>query len=108
MDEQLLVALKDNLQITWDDEYTNRTLLRHITNAKTFLNDLCETTFTFEEGTKAYELLLERCRYAWNNAVDEYEPNFRRDLQRLILNTAVLKRKESVALEESTSEGDVE
>lgn len=106
--DKLLLALRDNLQITWDDEYTDRTLCRHITNAKVFLNDLCETTFTFEEGTKQYELLLERCRYAWNNAVDEFEPNFRRDLQRLILNTAVMKRKESEVLAKSASEGDVE
>lgn len=101
MDEQLLLALKDNLQITWDDEATNRTLLRHITNGQAFLNGLCETELSYEEGSQAYELLLERCRYAWNNAVDEFEENFKRDLKRLILKTALVKRKAGEEVEQA-------
>ncbi|MER2107455.1 MAG: hypothetical protein ABS949_11000 [Solibacillus sp.] len=108
MDEQILVALKDNLQITWEDETTNRTLMRYITASKTFLNGLCETEFSFDEGSVEYELLLERCRYAWNNATDEYEPNFQRDLKRLILRTAVSKRKAGEEIEQTEGTSDVE
>lgn len=108
MPEQILLALKDNLQITWEDDTTNRALLRFIANGQAFLNGLCEAELTYEEGSQAYELLLERCRYAWNNAVDEFEENFKRDLQRLILKTALSKRKVGEDVEQAEDSANAE
>lgn len=86
---QLLADLRDHLQITWEDATTNRTLEQSIANAKTYFNELCAKEFTYEEVSIERELLLERCRYAWNNALDEFETNYAKNLQRLIMKIAL-------------------
>lgn len=103
VDEQLLVDLKAKLQITWDDSETNRVLTLSINNGKRFFNELCETQFHFAEGSIEHELLMERCRYDWNNAIDEFEPNFKAVLSRLIMNVAIQQYEEAKANEQTNS-----
>lgn len=102
-DEQLLADLKAKLQITWDDAETNRILTLSIKNSKRYFTELCETKFTFAEGSTEHELLMERCRYDWNNAIDEFEPNFKRDLSRLIMDVAIQQYEEAKADEQTNS-----
>ena len=44
----------------------------------------------FEEEVK--QLLIERCRYEYNNGLEDFEKNFRGELQRLILESALKER----------------
>ena len=102
---ELLSELKDNLQITWEDDVTNRSLLRFIASSETFLNELCNSELEYVAGSMERELLLERCRYMWNNATDSFRENYRKDLQRLSMKFAVkkFKEKEDDSSEQSTS-----
>ncbi|WP_431030050.1 hypothetical protein [Lysinibacillus sp. LZ02] len=102
---ELLTELKDNLQITWEDDVTDRSLVRFITSSKNVLNELCNGELEYAAGSTERELLLERCRYMWNNATDSFRENYRKDLQRLSMKYAVkkFKEKEADSSEQTTS-----
>jgi hypothetical protein len=89
MNEQLLIDLKARLRITWDDEDTD--LGKLISRAKAYLSNLTGASFDFSKDEWPKEILLERCRYVYNNAADEFEVNFQSDLSRLILQVALGK-----------------
>lgn len=103
LDQQLFIELKNHLQITWDDNATNTRLQTSIKNGKRFFNELCEHEFSFEEGSTERELLMERCRYDWNNALDEFKTNYKSDLSSLIMDIAILQYEEAKADEEQTN-----
>lgn len=103
MNEQLLADLKAKLQVTWDDVETNRVLEKSIKNGQRYFNNLCETTFTFAEGNAEYELLIERCRYDWNNTLDEFATNYQREISALIMDVAVSKYEEAKADEQTAT-----
>ncbi|PTY79624.1 hypothetical protein B5V89_05100 [Heyndrickxia sporothermodurans] len=102
MIDDLLIELKDKLQVTWDDEATNRYLAGLIKKGQSYFNALCGTKFSFEEDSPERELLLERCRYGWNNALDDFEKNFHSELSRLILITAMNEFSSGVADDNGT------
>ncbi|KYG90013.1 hypothetical protein A0U40_09825 [[Bacillus] sp. KCTC 13219] len=87
---ELLVELKYRLRITWDDE--DEELQRIIDRGKSYFKQLTSKAFIFALGEWETELLLERCRYVYNNATDEYEVNYNQELKRLILSVALEKR----------------
>jgi hypothetical protein len=89
MDDQLLAELKSNLRITWSDE--DEDLKKLLVRAGAYLNELCGDTLDYSEDGQPKTLLLERCRYVYNNAADEFEPNFKHELSRLILKVAMSK-----------------
>jgi hypothetical protein len=87
--DELLGELKDKLQVTWDDEPTNRNFKRIISSSINYFNELCDIEFAFDEYSTERELLMERCRYIWNNSLEDFETNFLQELSRLILKAAV-------------------
>jgi hypothetical protein len=89
MEEELLVELKSRLRITWNDE--DEHLKRILVGAMAYLLDLTGASFDFSEDSPPKTLMLERARYVYNNAADEFEINFKNELKRLILNTAIGK-----------------
>lgn len=89
MDEQLLIELKDNLRITWNDEDTH--LKKIISKSKAYLSTITGASFDYLSEEYPKDLLLERCRYAYNNAADEFEKNYHHELARLILLVAIGK-----------------
>jgi hypothetical protein len=97
MDQQTIDVvvqdLKNNLRITWSEEDAN--LKKIIERAETYLNDLCGTSLDFSKEAQPKTLLLERCRYVYNNAADEFEKNYHQELSRLILKVAVDKEIET-------------
>lgn len=93
MPAELLNELKYRLRITWDDE--DAELQRIIDRGKSYFKDLTSKAFSYELNEWVTELLLERCRYVYNNATDEFETNFANELKRLILNVALEKRAEN-------------
>lgn len=86
----LLNELKSRLRITWNDE--DAELEKIIERGKSYFKQLTSKTFSFALDDVETDLLLERCRYVYNNAADEFETNFAKELKRLILDVAVEKR----------------
>ena len=86
----LLEELKSRLRITWNEE--DAELQRIINRAKSYFEKLTSKAFSFELDAWETDLLLERCRYVYNNAADEFEKNFEDELKRLIMHVALEKR----------------
>ncbi len=47
-----------------------------------YLQSKVSTTLSFSPESLEYGLLIERCRYDWNRALDEFEQNFASELIR--------------------------
>ena len=82
----LLEMVKEELRITWDDEDTR--LISMIERAKASLNKLMGIELDYEKPGPAQDLLLARCRYDYNNALEYFEQNFAREILRLQLQVA--------------------
>ena len=82
----LLELVKEELRITWDDEDTR--LISMIERAKASLNKLMGIELDYEKPGPAQDLLLARCRYDYNNALEYFEQNFAREIFRLQLQVA--------------------
>lgn len=91
----MLEELKSKLRITWIDEDTD--LIRMIEKSKSVLNGMVGTSLNFEDDLVVQELLLERCRYVYNNAADEFLVNYADDILRLRLKVAAQLRSEANA-----------
>jgi len=82
----LLEQLKERLKITWDDE--DILLINMLERAEKSLNALMGVELNYNTPGPAQELLLERCRYDYNNALEYFEQNFAREILRLQLQVA--------------------
>ena len=82
----LLERLKERLKITWDDE--DILLINTLERAEKSLNALMGVELDYNTPGPAQELLLERCRYDYNNALEYFEQNFAREILRLQLQVA--------------------
>jgi hypothetical protein len=91
----VLEELKSRLRITWTDEDIH--LNRIIELSKAYLEELAGAPLDFVNDLVINELVLERCRYVYNNAADEFQKNYADDLLRLRLKTAVRLRSEANA-----------
>jgi hypothetical protein len=87
--QQLLSDLKERLRITWNEE--DDYLKKLIQRSEAYLSELTNASFDFSKEEWPKEIMLERCRYAYNNATDEFEENFQHELSRLILHAAIGK-----------------
>jgi len=83
----LLDKVKEYLKITWDDE--DSYLQGIIDRGKDYLKQLTGTELDFEAEGQPKALLLDYCRYAYNNALEYYESNFHKKIVRLQLQEAV-------------------
>lgn len=76
----LLEELKSKLKITWNDEDAD--LSDSIARGQAYIQGLTGTTLSFDAG-EPKTLLLEYCRYDYNNAVEYFEENFGSRIMRL-------------------------
>ena len=77
----LIETLKTYLDITWDDPHTNAKLEGILARAQTKLCAYAgNTELAFEDGSEEQQLLLDMCRYVWNNASEDFEENYLSDL----------------------------
>lgn len=83
----LLAEVKEELKITWDDE--DSSLEKTITRGKDNINDLAGVELDFELNSQAKTLLLNYCRYDYNNALEYFEDNFHKEIFRLQLSEGV-------------------
>ena len=77
---ELLQELKTYLEITWEDTHTDQKLTGILGRAKQILCGSAGAELTFADDTAERQLLLDLCRYIWNNAGEDFEENYRADL----------------------------
>lgn len=87
LEDTLLDELKDVLKITWKEEDTHLNSI--LDKGKAYLFGLTNASFDFSKELTPKDLLLERSRYVYNNAGDEFEKNYKNELSRLILDVAI-------------------
>nr|DAX85130.1 MAG TPA: Head Tail Connector Protein [Caudoviricetes sp.] len=85
--ETLLEELKRALQITWDE--SNAHLTDCLKRGQSKLNALTGTTIDFDKNVEARALLLDYCRYDYNNFSEHFEECFAHEILRLQLAEAI-------------------
>ena len=83
----MLQAVKDYLKVTWNDEDSH--IQGIIDRGQAYLNDLTGAELDFETDGPPKTLLLDYCRYVYNNASEYFEENFARELLRLQLQEGI-------------------
>ncbi|HFO0458967.1 TPA: hypothetical protein ACHIFS_002566 [Bacillus paranthracis] len=87
----LLEDVKHALAITWDEE--DKDIIKLIDRSVYFINDLVGAELDLAVNLSARELVINRIRYEYNNALDQFESNFFQPLSRLTLQVAIDERK---------------
>lgn len=82
----MLETVKGYLKITWADEDAD--IQKIIDRGKTRIKDLIGAEPDFDSAGLAQDLLLDYCRYSYNNAIEYFEDNFQKEILRLQLETA--------------------
>lgn len=77
---ELLDELKTVLDITWEDERTDQKLSGILSRAKSELEAYAGAEIDIQGETAERQLLLDLCRYLYNNAAEDFETNFRSNL----------------------------
>ncbi len=76
MDKELLAPLRNYLDITWEDAGGDQKLLGILARGKTYLEGRSGGTLSFDEGTRARELLFEYARYARANVLADFARDY--------------------------------
>jgi len=82
----LLDEVKEKLRIIGDDQ--DHMLLDLIGRSEAAINEIMGVELNYEEPGEAQELLLERVRYDYNNALEYFEENFAAKILRMQLQVA--------------------
>lgn len=84
---ELLKDTKDKMYVSWsdNDEQIKKIILR----ASKYIQSKITQELSFTPDSEEYELMLERCRYDWNNALDEFEKNYSSEILALIQSYAL-------------------
>ncbi|MCX7772213.1 MAG: hypothetical protein N2376_03770 [Clostridia bacterium] len=78
--EGLLEAVRNYLDITWDDPETDNKLAGIIARGIQYINKAAGVECNFSDENKPRELLLDYCRYARSNALGDFQTNYQHEL----------------------------
>ena len=78
--DALLKAVRNYLDITYEDAETDQKLTGIIERGKAYLDDIAGTKQDYEQEGAARALLLDYCRYVRNNMRELFSINFQDDL----------------------------
>lgn len=84
---EILGFQKEHLQVNWTED--DDLITRKIKRSMRYLQDKVGSALKFEDDSPELELVFERVRYDWNNALDDFETNYKHDLLSLIMTKAV-------------------
>jgi hypothetical protein len=76
----MLDSLKNYLNISYEDEDTDKMLTGAIERGKRVLNDYAGGELDYEEEGLPRQLLFDYCRYVRSHAAEMFEINFKHDL----------------------------
>lgn len=85
----LLDAVKNDLDITWADDAGDEKLSGIIARGIKYLDWTAGKTLDYTVEDKPRELLMEYCRYARSNALDEFQTNYLHELLTLQIQAEV-------------------
>jgi hypothetical protein len=85
----LLEAVKNYLDITWEDADLDTKLTGIIARGMKYLDSVAGVELDYTAEDKPRELLLDYCRYVRSNALDEYMTNYLPELLTLQMRTEV-------------------
>lgn len=89
--EGLLEDVKNYLDITWDDEATEKKLTGIIERGMKYLNNIAGTELDYTEEDKSKELLMDYCRYVRSNALESFQTNYLHELLSLQIQQEVAR-----------------
>jgi hypothetical protein len=81
--ENLLNDIKNYLDITWDDEAGDAKLSGIAERGIQYINGVAGNEMDYTIEDKARELLFDYCRYARSHALDDFQKNYRHELNTL-------------------------
>lgn len=81
----MLEDLKNYLNITWEDDDIDKKLNNLIEESERSLNRIFGVDIDYSDNLEARELLFNRIRYAYNNALEYFETNFSKEILRISL-----------------------
>lgn len=93
--EGLLRDVKNYLDITWDDEATDRKYTGLIAGGMAYLNDKAGEELDYTREGYGRSLLMDYVRYARDSALDVFENNFRHLLLAMQNNRRVVRYAKS-------------
>lgn len=79
----LLADVKNNLNITWNDQATDNRICSLIASATADLDDYAGETLDYLSDGLPRTLMMDHVRYARDEALDVFENNYRTQLVRL-------------------------
>lgn len=79
-DAAMLEAVRNYLDITYDDAETDRKLEGIIERGEAYLDNMAGGAQDYTVESLPRALLFDYCRYARNNALELFEENFRAEL----------------------------
>ena len=85
----LLDALKNYLDITWDDAALDEKLSGILVRGKAYLNNAAGEELDYDAEDKPRELLFDYVRYARSGALNEFMPNYLHELTTLQISKEV-------------------
>ena len=97
--DEMLNDLKLTLDVTWEDDDTDNKLSKIIERAQYTLNEYAGQEIDYDSDKTARQLVLDMCRYIWNNVAEEFKTNFGAELLQLRAKYQV-KRKNDELQEE--------
>ena len=78
--EGLLEVVKNYLDITWTDIGTDIKLTGIIARGMKYIDGIAGSAMDYTTENKPRELLLDYCRYARSNALNEFQKNYLHEL----------------------------
>lgn len=81
--EVLFNILKNELNITWDDEETTLRLSRIIENAVPIMNRKIGADIDYSEVGQEQELFIAYCVYLYNNCGNQFDENYFNEIMQL-------------------------
>lgn len=78
--EGLLEDVRGYLDITWEDEATDKKITGIIKRGMKYIDGIAGKAMDYTIEDKSKELLLDYCRYVRSNALDQFKINYSHEL----------------------------
>ncbi len=89
MTPELLIAVRNYLDITWIDADTDLKITGIISRGIRFIDHHAGIELDYESEDNPRALLFDYCRYAWSNALDEFSTNYLPEILNLEISESV-------------------
>ncbi len=92
---ELLIATRNYLNITWEDEAGDEKISGIILRGIKYIDGIAGQELDYTEEDKARQLLFDYCRYVRSDAFEEFQRNFLHELLSLQISCEVDRYEET-------------